>query len=1551
MNGTTRRRLVRGGVGAIIILGVLAFFAFAWQPLVRFVIVSTVAQVGHVHLALGKTDVTLGRATLDDLRITSWQGEPIATIDRLRLDYDLREMFGKNARLFGLQRIEVDRPRVTIIRHADETYNIPVPKPQPSNAKQSPLIARVRVNDGSIEVIDRSRTGSPTPLYAQRINVDADVSAAALSRYTMSLAYGEQLQHLDALRGSGQIDMRDGYNDQHWTSAQLPVAGAIDFAINSPSVHLTSGTLRTIDLRIFSLPSTGRGWRAHLAASGYLAGGAGSLAALNKPIYDMHGPLVVSEHGLLTPSASATVNGVNVRLSGGVIDLTNPQFRMALSGNANLTQLRALFAQAQHLPVSGPIDFSMLAQGRATAPQIWLAFHSPTIDYNRQIVTGTSGLVAVGNTEADIVGVSTHHGAIALTARGRVAFRSQPNAIQMLLAANAPSSAIPYATSALPPMQLGAVAVATANDLKTIAAQGLLTGASPAQTLDATFNIASNGSGTLGPVYTNGASGSLYTRVALNQPHGTTLALVDIRGVSVRAAHATVSATLLGTQHGKNLGAIVAANLRSTWGATTANGTLSSTNGRLAGAIAGTANVLSSPGAASFGASIAGTPSSPRVASAFVLSNGRYRSFALNGNAGAVLSNGTLAIRDAALQLGPAFLGADGTIAGLRPGPTLTPRYNLNAQMQTSDLRTLAAQVPRVPAQLVQGSLDAGVHVTGAGRSPHVNGTIEAPEGSVNGLGFRSARATVTGDMTAMSVSGGRVTVGTTTIGFNAAKNGSRTHVALTSPYTDLSDFNDFFDTGDTLRGNGSLALAADLDGAHLESSNGDAFLAGAHFRSIDLGNVAARWQSTHDTIGGVVAFGGESGQIRVAGNVTPALDNPMRSSLDLTASMKQLDLNTWTPMLGLQLPVTGRLNANATIAGRYPDLALNLNAALANATVGRVPVQRFDVAIAGANGRETIRSATLEVPSLTTVASGSFGLRPGDTIAIALHSTSTDIGPFLEVASGKHYDVAAALDSTMQVNGSLIEPHVTDALTLSSLRYANFVVPRIAGTIDVTKREVAIDDGEIDLEKGKVLVSAHTPVQVGKKVTPGSGPVFASFTAQDVELSNAVAFLPKGTQAEGRIDGRVGVDGTIDAPRLNGSLTLANGTFSGPMEKSPITKLGATLAFNGTSATLQNAHATVGGGSFAADGTMSVTSLRSPSDIAFNIQTRADNTRLDMPNYFTGNLTANVGILRSEGGPITIGGNVEVASARVPLTAFFNPGAQKQGPSSLPAVAFSGLTIAVGRDVRVQSANVDIGATGSATLTGTLASPKMSGQFRSTGGTLSFYRTFNITSGTVAFSPSSGVLPDVDATATTFVTNPNTAIRLRATGPVTNMNLALESDPPYNRQQILGLLVGAQQFGAVQGVQGSTASGQFSLPSAATNVAVGQLNTVFTRSVLEPLSSSVGSALGFSDLQITSDMQSGLGLNASKALGKNVTATGSSTIGYPKTDSIAIEGRLSNASSLRLRWYQSQGPTLFNLDQPQTIGLGAVNLNPMTALTGIGNTNGVDLSFSRKFP
>ena len=634
--------------------------------------------------------------------------------------------------------------------------------------------------------------------------------------------------------------------------------------------------------------------------------------------------------------------------------------------------------------------------------------------------------------------------------------------------------------------------------------RGVLWGATAAERVSAIFNVDDRGVGSIGPVEAEAGHGSLYARIALDQPHRADYGIVEAENFPIRPARAALSASLYGARNDDVIGVDGIGRAACAWGGAYAQGRVGYERGSLRGSLFGN---LADEG--DIGATISGMPRAPRVAGTVVVAGGRYRDFAVNGNAAFAYDRDTVHLHDTAVVIGPLFLGLAGTIEGILPHGTFSPRYDLAAQVHSSDVGTLMAAVqPRQPRRWFAGSIDADLALRGTGMRPRFNGTIDAPEGSVNGLAFRDLHAAVSGDIGALSVAGGRVVVGSSLISVAGSASPESSDVAIDAPHLDLADFNDFFDTGDTFAGSGSLALRARIDGRQIAATSGNANFSNARFRRVDLGDVAARWTSAGGSILSSLRFGGPSGVVTLAGSVAPE-----QKQVALTATATRLDLSTWLPMLGLNAPITGRLNAQTSLSGTYPDIAMRLRAAVYGGTAGPLPIERFEIVASASNGRGRIESAILDVPSLSNVASGTFGLRPNDPIALTLSSRSANVGDFFNLASGKQFPIRGSFASTLRVEGTPLQPRLRDSVVLETLQYRNLTIARIAGEIDADRRSVALRNGEVDLEHGKALISGEMPVTLTQSgIHPGNGPIsgcFARRRRRSYRISRR--FFPKG--------------------------------------------------------------------------------------------------------------------------------------------------------------------------------------------------------------------------------------------------------------------------------------------------------------------------------------------------------------------------------------------------------------------------------------------------------
>jgi len=954
-------------------------------------------------------------------------------------------------------------------------------------------------------------------------------------------------------------------------------------------------------------------------------------------------------------------------------------------------------------------------------------------------------------------------------------------------------------------------------------------------------------------------------------------------------------------------------------------------------------------------ADVSGSLTAPRVSGGIAVTDieapsARLEGFAVDANTVISYERDRLALRDTLVRAGPTVGSLDGTVTGLRANPAHA-QYAFDARVRQADIGAVA-RVAKVGLPAAAGSVDADVRVVGSGTAPSIAGRIAIPEGSFNGLPFHDATVGLAGTPSALRASDGRVRIGTSTVAFDGSFAARTQSLALHAPRVDLADFNDYFDRGDTLGGTGSIEIAV-ANAPDSFATSGRVRLAHTRVRRFDVGKTQADWFTRGRTVSTTLALGGAPGRISERGDITLAGTQPLRDPLQRTrfaiaARATGVDLGVWLPAAGVQAPVIGRVDAAATVRGSYPKLGVVAHAGLTGGIVGRVPVRTAALDVRVNNGRATIGSAVLALDNLDVTASGSTGIAAAAPVDLTLVARTANTGALAKTITGKTYDTSGAVATTLHVTGTPARLHAATVIDATTLRYASYTVPHAHVEADLDPTRATLRSAAIDLQNGRILATGFAPLDRGYALA-STGPVGLSLSVASVALGQFATLLPKGTQASGILDGGVVLGGTIANPNLNGTLALAGATLVGPQLRSRLSDGRAQLTFAGTTASLHDTQATLGRGTIALDGRANVPNLREPARaLTYDLHLRSDRAYVDAPAYLRGQIDGTVDVVRALDRTPVLGGTIALTSTRVPLSAVFNPNAPQ---TSTPTKGFDlalDLGVDVGRDVRVQGGPADIGAQGRVHVGGTLAAPAASGELQSTGGTLSFYRVFRLQyPSSVAFDPADGLIPTLDATATTTLSNPPTDVRLHVTGRATQLDVALASEPNYSREQILGLLVGAQALGAVSGVPTLAQNGARQVnPFQA--AAEGQLGTLLTQNILEPLSSKLGGAVGLSNLAINYDLGGGVDIGAQKRIFKNVNAVFAQSFNYPPRQTIGLLASPNDATAVQLTFFSQPSSNRFDTFESAR-ALQSTNLGVTSAQPARGS-NGFSFSIQRKF-
>lgn len=952
------------------------------------------------------------------------------------------------------------------------------------------------------------------------------------------------------------------------------------------------------------------------------------------------------------------------------------------------------------------------------------------------------------------------------------------------------------------------------------------------------------------------------------------------------------------------------------------------------------------------------------------------------GNGDVRLLGSGLDLRQSAALVGSAYGTLDGSIIGVG---TRDPHYDLGVHVRD------AQAGPFLPGgRYTDATVSSDLRVTGTTGRFSVAGHVAVPEGQVNGLRFSDAGADLELGPDGLAVRAGTVTVGSTQVGFGAMLRGADAGLTLDAPQVELSDFNDFFDTGDTLEGRGRIEGRFLLRAGTVKTS-ADIAIAGLRYRRFDLGDAQAKWNSSGSSAVGALAFGGDSGRLNVEGDLVLAQREPLdrileRSRFTGRASLRGLDLDVWLPALGHQFPIGGRVDADATISGSLRAPNVTTEAKLIDGHLGRLPVDSLTVAATSTLQRTTVTSAELDVPALTVTGSGSFAPSGREGVAFALHAKSPNIGQLAGSVLGGRYPFTGSAEADVKVDGPLSKPHVAGGFDLAGATVGGVIIPEALGEFSLQGRSLVLSDAEVVFPKGTLYLAGSLPLTVAPLgLGPAAAPITLELAANAIDLTDFAPLLPQGSTLQGLLDGRVRLAGTAGEPALLGELDLTGGAVTTPFETVPLNGLTGRLTFDRNTIALQSLHAQAGDGTLDLRGRATFPELVHPAqDATYEFSLAAAHAGLNLPAYGYGQVDGKVALSRVPGESPLISGNAALNDAVIPFSALLlASGASEGGGPSLTAptaqgappggdVAFN-VQVSALHNVRVRSANVDIGGTGELNIAGTRSAPQLSGEFTETGGTLTYFNTvFRLIDGTVTFEPQNGVIPTLEAHAITHVINPDPNLVRNATrsadvsialsGPVTNLNIQFSSDPPYDRQQILGLLIGAPALGATNlfGPSGATPYGSttsavlppglgiFRTPTGEVSVgeeAFGILNAQFTRNLLAPIESGLGGALGLSSLNVNVDYTGNVGLTARKILGKNVNAVYGTTIGYPYRQTFGFEVKPSEATAAQVTVFDTLGAYGLSSLTPVT----TINSNQrLTAAQPAAGTVGFSLSLQR---
>jgi hypothetical protein len=513
----SRRAVIVAAAVAMLLVALIA----SRHAIARTVLTGVLSAATGYQVTIGDQRLGLHNAVLFDVHVMK-NGDPVLDAQRVDVEYALRDIFPGGQHRFGFAAISIQKPVLTITRHADGTLTFnrsggtSGAAPPATQVAAAPYYFTVRLRDGVIRLIDAAPI--QRDLANQSIeNVAIDASVKSDARTTAKLdgvliarrAPGGAVGRYP-LSAHTVIDVQRGFAQNRLTSKELPLRGALGFFIHSKTIRFDDGVLDRVDVSYYALaPKPGQSFDYKLGGSAGLRDGRIMVNALAHEIRNLNGPLIVTDDTLALRNIAGTANGVPVRGRGALYDLFgDPSFRMALATTGDLHDLRSLFSFSATMPLRGPVRIETLLTSRLANPLIRTHIGAGHVSYAAFPVDAVDGVADYYDNAVVINGLRARYAGANVALGGRILFNDAGDDVLIALNARGPGASFPYTNALAPDATMVATVLLTQPPGDSFSARGTV-GALGATTGAGTFAVDRRGVGEFGPFHFTRSDGQV----------------------------------------------------------------------------------------------------------------------------------------------------------------------------------------------------------------------------------------------------------------------------------------------------------------------------------------------------------------------------------------------------------------------------------------------------------------------------------------------------------------------------------------------------------------------------------------------------------------------------------------------------------------------------------------------------------------------------------------------------------------------------------------------------------------------------------------------------------------------------------------------------------------------------------------------------------------------------------------------------------------------------------------------------------------------------------
>ena len=882
----------------------------------------------------------------------------------------------------------------------------------------------------------------------------------------------------------------------------------------------------------------------------------------------------------------------------------------------------------------------------------------------------------------------------------------------------------------------------------------------------------------------------------------------------------------------------------------------------------------------------------PDVSASVSLAEARFHSMPLGGSAELEYAGNVLrAIVD--VDVAQTRIRVRGAAHNVALGGSLAAAtLDATASVREGDLGSLLANF--LPSSMpVTGTLNADAAVQGSITAPHVTGRFDSPASTLRGVTLLDTGSTFSYQAGAIALNDGTIQLGTSRLALSGSYGAERAHVIAASPRVDLSDVNDFFEGRDVLLGTGPmtlvLTLAPGTTQAHGEISLQDAAALGIPLGSVVTSFGPARGDGLHVD----AAQRSVLGATTVSGDLLfhthrHAIPELSDASYNAIASASGVDLGLVGRLAGLEdMRLRGTLDAHGSLRGTFSKPAVDVSFETHDAFVHRLALLQARGSIEADLAHMALRNALVQTAFGQATAAAQ--IKTNGSLQGAAQVTIDDLrGAAQFVSPG--FDARGSAQAELRLGGDIRHPVLSTTIAAHPGEVYGVAYDQISAHATFQRNQLSIGDTSAQLagDHGKITLAGTLPIELSPfGLGPAHSPIAMHAAADAVQLAAFDPLVKKFGTIAGTLDANATLSGTAGRPELQGSARLRHGEVTSPFQTVPVHAISADVDLSHDAIALSDFSGTVGNGSFTGGGRAFVVpavGLRHTPGLAYYMNLQAKQVPLSVPDWISGTVNGDIGLTKSGETPL-FAGNVTLRDGNIPLDAIIRlattlgdtaPPATINAPGlpplrsghiivygggvyppgqhvltqaalatpapslfDLPSVNLQLATAA--QNVRVRGGPVDLTTEGTLDIAGSVRDPKLSGAFASRRGTISaFGVTFRVEHGVLSFDPDQGVLPSLDATASTLISGDR--ISLDVSGRVDRLNTVMSSSSGQTPEQILATIVGGSAVGAFAGgVTGQTVG------TSATRL----LGAELTQNILSPFSTALAQSLSVEEVFI----------------------------------------------------------------------------------------------------